>query len=64
MRFQLSEKSAAKLQRILSKRFGRELTELELQTAYTTLMEFTYALLSIDDDCLNTKKEASCNAKN
>lgn len=43
----LSEQSAVRLQEILSKRFGRKLTEVELQTAYTNLMEFAYALIDL-----------------
>ncbi len=43
----LSEKSAKKLQRILSKRIGRELSETELEGAYTNLMDFAYALVDL-----------------
>ncbi|OGM54631.1 hypothetical protein A3F62_04870 [Candidatus Woesebacteria bacterium RIFCSPHIGHO2_12_FULL_44_11] len=44
---QLSEESAIKLQRILARRLGRELTQEELEQAYDALMEFAFALLDM-----------------
>lgn len=44
----LSKESACKLQRILSKRFGRELSEIELEQAYDALMGFAEALIDLD----------------
>jgi len=44
---QLSEKSAARLQNILSKRFGRKLSDSELIEAYNNLMGFAYALVDL-----------------
>lgn len=43
----LSDKSAEKLQKILSKRFGRRLTQEELEEAYFRLMEFATALIDL-----------------
>ncbi|MDD5147437.1 MAG: hypothetical protein PHV63_02720 [Candidatus Daviesbacteria bacterium] len=44
----LTKESAFKLQRILSKRFGRELSETELEQAYEALMGFAEALIDLD----------------
>lgn len=44
----LTKESANKLQRILSKRFGRELSEIELEQAYDALMGFAEALVDLD----------------
>lgn len=43
----LTAESAEKLQRILSKRFGRILTDQELEEAYYNLMEFAAALIDL-----------------
>ena len=43
----LSDKSATKLQLILSKRLGRELSNEELELAYNRLMEFSMAVISL-----------------
>lgn len=56
----LSRESALKLQKILSKQLGRQLTDQELQIAYSNLLDFVYAFLSFDEDVPDT----SCNAKN
>lgn len=56
----LSKESATKLQNILSKKLGYQLTDRELQHAYSNLMEFTYALLSLDE----AVPDKDCNAKN
>lgn len=45
---ELTEKSAKKLQSILSKRIGRELTQAELEEAYANLMDFAYALCDLN----------------
>ena len=42
--------SAAKLQKILNKRLGRELTEVELEEAYDALMSFAIALVELDSN--------------
>jgi hypothetical protein len=58
---QLSEKSAARLQNILSKRFGRILSASELQEAYNSLMEFAYALVDlIPENESAEEKKISC----
>ena len=44
----LTEKSAKKLQSILSKKIGRELSPAELEEAYVNLMDFAYGLLDLD----------------
>jgi hypothetical protein len=44
---QLTTKSAEKLQTILSKRCGRQLTLIELQESYNNLMEFAFALVEL-----------------
>jgi len=49
MNKRLSEQSADKLQTILSKRFGRELTLAELEEAYGSLMDFAYALVDLEE---------------
>lgn len=43
----LTAESAIKLQRILSKRLGRLLSDKELQEAYNNLMEYAYALVDL-----------------
>lgn len=43
----LTAESAAKLQKILSKKFGRLLTEQELEEAYNNLMGFAFALIDL-----------------
>lgn len=45
----LSTESAIKLQKILSKRAGRELTKEELEQAYCNLMGFAQALIELDE---------------
>jgi hypothetical protein len=47
MRRKLKKDSAAKLQRILSKKFGRLLTDQELEEAYNNLMGFAFALIDL-----------------
>lgn len=47
---QLILESAAKLQKILSKRVGRDLTQEELEQAYDALMGFAIALVELDSD--------------
>lgn len=47
---QLTPEAAIKLQRILSKRIGRELSEKELEEAYESLMGFAIALVELDSD--------------
>ncbi len=47
MNRQLSSESAIKLQKILSKRFGRALSQEELEQAYSSLMEFAFALIDM-----------------
>lgn len=42
--------STAKLQRILSKRLGRELSDEELEEAYDALMGFAMALIELDSN--------------
>lgn len=44
----LSNQSAIKLQSILSKRIGRELSEDELEEAYANLMDFAYSLADLN----------------
>jgi len=56
----LSKESSVKLQKILTKQLGYQLTDQELQLAYSNLMDFTYALLSIDE----AVPDKACNAKN
>lgn len=43
----LNSKSAAKLQMILSKKVGRLLTPDELEQAYSSLMDFVFALVEL-----------------
>lgn len=43
----LKKDSAERLQRILSKRFNRALTEEELENAYSSLMSFAFGLISL-----------------
>lgn len=50
MKKQLTEESASKLQKILSKRLGRSLSNSELIEAYNNLMAFAYALIELDSD--------------
>lgn len=45
----LTKESAIKLQRILSKRLGRELSEEELEQAYYSLMGFAEALVDLSE---------------
>lgn len=52
---QLTVESANKLQRILSKRLGRELSDSELEEAYDALMGFAVALLELGNDKPTTK---------
>ena len=47
---ELTKDNSKKLQEILSKRFGRVLSELELKEAYTGLMDFAIALIQIYPD--------------
>lgn len=47
---QLTLESATKLQKILSKRIGRELSDKELEEAYDALMGFAIALVELDSD--------------
>jgi len=42
--------SAAKLQKILSKRIGRELSNEELEKAYDVLIGFAVALVELDSN--------------
>lgn len=44
----LTAESALKLQKILSKRLGRELSQVELEQAYESLMGFAEALMDLD----------------
>lgn len=44
----LTKESAMKLQRILSKRFNRQLSDQELEQAYEALMGFAEALIDLD----------------
>jgi len=44
----LTEKSAKKLQSILSKKIGRELSPAELEEAYVNLMDFAYSLSDLN----------------
>lgn len=43
----LTQERAEKLQQILSKRMGRSLSDLELETAYKALVEFAVALVDL-----------------
>ncbi|OGG13503.1 hypothetical protein A2773_03285 [Candidatus Gottesmanbacteria bacterium RIFCSPHIGHO2_01_FULL_39_10] len=43
----LTQESAIKLQKILTKRFGRELTQEELEQSYDALMGFAVALVEM-----------------
>lgn len=45
----LTRESASKLQKILSKRIGRELTEDELEQAYQGLIGFAVALIELSE---------------
>lgn len=45
----LTKESAARLQKILSKRIGRELTEAELEQTYDSLMGFAIALIELTE---------------
>lgn len=56
----MSKETAQRLQEILSKRFGRELSQEELETAYHALMEFAWALVDLDDS-FQKKNESSIN---
>lgn len=54
----LTVESAAKLQRILSKRFGRVLIDQELEEAYHNLMEFAAALVDLTStETIDTQEE-------
>ncbi len=44
----LTKESALKLQKILSKRFNRQLSDQELEQAYEALMGFAEALMDLD----------------
>lgn len=46
----LTEESAQKLQKILKKRSGHELSQTELEEAYEALMGFAEALLDLGAD--------------
>lgn len=46
----LTPEATIKLQRILSKRVGRELSDEELEEAYDALMGFAIALVELSDD--------------
>lgn len=46
----LTSQSADKLQRILSTRIGRELSQEELEQAYDALMGFAIALVELDSN--------------
>ena len=48
MKHHLTIESAIKLQKILSKRLGRNLTQRELEEAYHNLMEFAFALIDLE----------------
>lgn len=45
----ITKEAAYKLQRILSKRAGRELSDEELEQAYYSLMGFVEALIDLSD---------------
>lgn len=45
----LTPESAVKLQRILSRCIGRELSQIELEQAYDALMGFAEALMELDE---------------
>lgn len=45
----LTKESAIKLQRILSKRFGRDLSDEELEQAYDALIGFAVALVELSE---------------
>lgn len=47
MKRELTKESASRLQKILSKRFDRQLNEQELEEAYHNLMEFAFALADL-----------------
>ena len=43
----LTQEKAERLQRILSKRFGRSLSDIELESAYKSLNEYAVALVNL-----------------
>lgn len=47
---QLTSESAAKLQKILSKKVGRDLTQEEFEQAYDALMGFAVVLVELNND--------------
>ncbi len=55
---QLTPESVSKLQRILSKRVGRELTDEELEEAYYALIGFAVALVELDSNETNINPPA------
>ncbi len=55
----LSQKSSDKLQKILSKRMGRTLSRIELEEAYSNLMEFAVALVDLSSDSRDEKTTQS-----
>lgn len=61
---ELTEKSAKKIQSILSKRIGRELTQAELEEAYANLMDFAYALADLNtSESLNEPQFSGTDSK-
>lgn len=56
--------SAAKLEKILSKRMGRKLSQEELEEAYDALMEFAFALVDLDSIELQDQKQSPHLIKN
>lgn len=44
----ISKESSEKLQKILSKKLGRNLTDLELEDAYDKLLSFSFSLVLLN----------------
>ncbi|MBI3887586.1 hypothetical protein HY310_00780 [Candidatus Microgenomates bacterium] len=55
----LSPESALKLQKILSKRIGHELSREELELAYSNLMDFAFALIDLTPTNTNQIRQSA-----
>lgn len=52
----LTKEKAERLQKILTKRFGRSLSEAELESSYRALVEFAVVLMDLVTDVSTTQK--------
>jgi hypothetical protein len=57
----LSEESASKLEKILTKKLGRNLSRKEVEEAYNSLMDFAYAVMQMDIQPVNKSKQMKLN---